>query len=244
VRDIGHYLSCIITATSAVSHTGILRFFPISIIISYYLRHSLVLTSKWPNRGRSVLSFKGAPQLHQQPNRSNYAELILGVQEGNPFAVANFRNTFTPGIQFFIAQESNAIDILDRVEQVVLSVLEEIRKGQIEAPNLPSRILESVRRNIGPRTLGRPTPAERRPVTRASEVAVDLLKAIPEREQEALKEYYVDLEAQADICAKLGLTVEQFRDLRLRIRSQFMNTWRGNRDRGTHPGGKSHAQLR
>jgi hypothetical protein len=177
--------------------------------------------------------------LREQSGPTTYAEFIAGIREGDPFAVASFRSAFAHGIQFFIAQESNAIDILDRVEQVILSVLEEIRKGQIEAPNLPSRILRLVRQNIGPRTLNRPfarLASEHGSVTGASEVAVDLLKAIPEREQEALRRYYVDLEAETDICAKLGLTVDQFRNFKLQFRTQVMGTWRGKRDKGTHPG--------
>jgi hypothetical protein len=169
--------------------------------------------------------------LHQQPSPANYAELIASIREGDPFAVASFRSTFTCGIQFFIAQESNEIDILERVEQVVLSVIEEIRNGHIDAPNLPSRILESVRRNTGHGTLNRQSrlDSEHRPVTDASEVVVNLLKATPEREQEALKRYYVDLETENDICATLGLTVDQFRNSKSRFRTGFRKaekSWR------------------
>jgi hypothetical protein len=118
-------------------------------------------------------------------------------------------------------------------------VLEEVRKGQIEAPNLPSRILQLVRQNIGPRTLNRPfarLDSEHGSVTGAYEVAVDLLKAIPEREQEALKRYYVDLETENDICAMLDLTVGQFRNFKLQFRTQVMDAWCGKRDKGARPG--------
>jgi len=61
-----------------------------------------------------------------------------------------------------------------------------------------------------------------------AQVATDLLAAIPKRGREALKRYYIDLEAENDICAELGLTVNQFRNSK-RLRTQFMKaekSWR------------------
>lgn len=171
----------------------------------------------------------------KQPRPANYAELIAGIRKGNPYAVINFRDTFTSGIKFFLTRDLNEIDVADRVEEVVTSVIQEIAKGCIAGPSLTSQILESIRRNIGPRKLSRQSAEHdlrHQPVTDGSRLAVDMLKSIPEREREALKRYYVDLKAENDICTELNLTVAQFHDCKLRFRTQFMNTWGRERDTG------------
>lgn len=169
--------------------------------------------------------------MRPQPSPDD-AELIAGIRKGNRSAVTNFRITFTPGIQFFITRESNESDVASPVEQVVMSVIEEITIGHIAAgSNLSSQILELLRRNIGLSKLSRQSAKyhpKQQSVRDASQVALatDLLRAVPERERAALKRYYVDLESEKDICAQLGLTIAQFRNSKLRLRTQFMNIWR------------------
>lgn len=153
----------------------------------------------------------------QQLSVPNYAELIAGIRGGNSSAVTNFQNTFTPGIHFFVTRESSETNVLGRVDDVIASVIYEIKKGRVNSRNLPSKILQSVRQHIGVRKLSRrPANSEARnqSVMIAAQVATVLLNAIPEREREALKRYYVDLEADNAICA-------EFRDSRHRLRTQF-----------------------
>lgn len=155
-----------------------------------------------------------------------YGELIAGIREGNSSAVTKFRNTFTSGIQLFIARESHEADVLGRVEEVIASVIEEIKEGHVTGPDLPSQILKSVRRNIGLSKLSRKST---KPETRnhgatiTTQLATGLLKAIPEREREALKRYYVDPKAENRICAELDLPIDQFRNSKRRLRAQFID---------------------
>jgi len=90
----------------------------------------------WPNRRYTVLSWRKAPWL-QEPNTSNYAELIAGIREGNSSAVTNFRNAFAPRIQFFITRVSNKGDVLDRVEEAIMFVIQEIKQGHVNRPYSP-----------------------------------------------------------------------------------------------------------
>jgi hypothetical protein len=197
-----------------------------------------------PKNGRTVVSrFKGAPILRQQPSPTNYAELIAGIRAGNPQAVTNFRHAFTSGIQLFITRESNELDVAARVEEVVMSIIEEIRQEHITSANLPSQILELLRRHI---RLNKLNPQSAKDTSKhqsamdASQVAVakDLLNAIPEQEREALKRYYVYLESENDICSQLDLSIEQFRKLKLRFRTQFMNTSQPTRTSGRQKQGR------
>ena len=160
---------------------------------------------------------------------STYAELIEGIRQGNSSAVTNFRNIFTPGIQFFIGPKSGASNVLDRVEEVIMSVIEEIKKGNITSPNLPSQILESIHRSIGVRKPSRPSAqydAKEQSVADVAQIATDLLKVIPEREFKALKRYYVDLEDEDDICAEVDLTIDQFRNFKRGFRARLMTAKR------------------
>jgi hypothetical protein len=167
-----------------------------------------------------------APPLRPQPN-SNYAELIAGIREDNPHAVAAFRNTFTSGIQFWITRESNEVDVMDRVEKVVVSVIQEIKKGNIAGANLPAQILESLRRNIEPRAINRQSAnCDSTNESEGAQVAMGLLMAFPELERDALKRYYVDWKTEKEICAELHMTAAEFRDAKSRVRTQFMNTRR------------------
>jgi hypothetical protein len=167
--------------------------------------------------------------LRQQPSPTNYAELVAGIRAGNPQAVTNFRHTFTSGIQLFITRESNELDVAARVEEVVMSVIEEITLGHITSVNLPSQILELLRRHI---RLNKLNPQSAKDTSKhqsamdASQVAVakDLLSAVPEQEREALKRYYVYRESENDICSQLDLSIAEFRKFKLRFRTQFMNT--------------------
>ena len=43
---------------------------------------------------------------------ASYNELLAGIRQENSKAVPDFRNTFTPGIQFFVARESNETDVV------------------------------------------------------------------------------------------------------------------------------------
>lgn len=161
----------------------------------------------------------------QERNVSNYAELIAGIRQDNSSAVSNFRNTFAPGIQFFITRMSNEDDVLERVEQVIVWLIQEIKLGHVTGPILPSQILKAVHRSTQHHE-------NNQSLTDAARVAADLLTAIPKREREALKQYYVDLEAENDICAELDLTVDQFRNSRSRFRTQFMHAekcWRATK---------------
>jgi len=166
--------------------------------------------------------------LRQQPSPTNYAELIAGIRAGKPQAVTNFRNTFTSGIQFFITRESSEVNVAARVEEVAASVIEEITQGHITSTNLPSQILELLRRHIRLNKL-RPQSAhydsKHLSETDASKVGVakGLLNAVTEQGRKALKRYYFDRESENDICAELGLNIAQFRNSRLRLRTKFMN---------------------
>jgi hypothetical protein len=190
------------------------------------------LKGAYLQNGRTVVFRSyGSTTLRPQPSPASYAELIAGIRAGDPSAVTNFRNAFKSGIRFFITRESNEIDVAARTEEAVMSVVEEITKGHITSPNLPSQILELLRRNIGLRKLSRHSAkydSKQQSVADASQVAAatDLLKTVPEWEREALKRYYIDLESESDICAELELSIDQFRKLKVRLRTQFMNTWR------------------
>lgn len=159
----------------------------------------------------------------QQPGSANYAELIAGIREGDLNAISNFRNAFTPGIQFFLLRESNEINVVGRAEEIVLSLIEEITNGRITDSKLTSQIIESVRLNIKRQPLSH-RPVDHDSSAKASQLAIALMKAIPDLEQKALKRYYVDLEAETEVCAKLHLTITQFRDSKLRLRTLFMDS--------------------
>ena len=164
--------------------------------------------------------------MHQQPN-SNYAELIAGIREDSPHAVTAFRNTFMPGIQLLLTRESSEVDVMDRVEQVVASVIQEIKEGNVAGASLPALILESLRRNIGPRAINRQLAnCDSTHESEGSQIAMGLLKAFSERERDALKRYYVDWKTEDDVCAELHMTIAEFRDTKFRFRTQFMNTRR------------------
>jgi len=182
-----------------------------------------VVTVKW--RG-GCFGSRERQHLRQQPS-SNYVELIARIREDNPLAIAAFRNTFTPGIQLLITRESSEVDVMDRVEQVVASVIQEIKKGNVAGASLPAQILESLHRNIGPRAINRHLAnCYSTHESEGSQVATDLLKAFPEREREALKRYYVDWKTEDDVCAELRMTMAEFRDTKFRFRTQFMNNRR------------------
>jgi hypothetical protein len=166
------------------------------------------------------------------PSPVLYAGLIAGIRQGDSNAVRNFRETFMPGIQFFMRRGSKESDVLGKGERVVMSMIEEIQKGHITSADLPSQILESVRRNMGVRKLNERSvkyDGQGQSVIDAAEVATHLLKAIPKREREALRRYYVGVEAENDICADLGVTEDQFHDYRRGFKTQFINALRTRR---------------
>ena len=163
--------------------------------------------------------------MRSQFSPGNYAELVAGIREGNPHAVTTFRNTFTLGIQFFITHESIEIDVSGRVEEVVMAVIRDIKSGLIGSANIRSQILELIRRNLELYKLicrSEECDLNIRPVSDVSHLAADLLRAMSEREQQALKRYYVDREAENDICEALSLTPEEFRNLK----HHLMKAWR------------------
>jgi hypothetical protein len=181
--------------------------------------------------------------LRPQPNPANYAELIADIREGKPSAIANFRETFTSGIRFFISRQSHEIDVGKRVEVVVVSVIKEIINGRITDPNLPAQILQLLRASTGLHKLGHPSAKSvsiHQSVADASQLLTDLLNAVSDREREALKRYYVDLEPEKDICAELGFTTIEFSDCKLRLRTEFMKKSRQRTKVSAQPEQKHH----
>ena len=172
----------------------------------------------------------------------SWVSLVDGIHRADPSALQQLYELFSKGIRFYLWRHLGVQDLDDRVHDAFLTVTEAIQKGELRHPErLLGFVRTIVRRQVATqienaiqarrnrfsydilatlhdRKLGPEDEAIQREY---HEVAMRLLRSIPERDREVLIRFYLREQPSDQICRDLKLTGTQFRLIKSRAKARF-----------------------
>ena len=185
------------------------------------------------------LSDAGAVETPASPSWSNLVERIRAAE---PAALEELYLLFSKGIRFYLCRHLGPQDLDDKVHDVFLIITQSIQKGELREPErfmgyvrtvvrrqVAAAIDDAVhlRRNQASLDAGvtlrdrRPDP-ERSAIDRQNmDLAMRVLRSIPQRDRDVLVRFYLREQKAPQICRELRLSETQFRLIKSRAKARF-----------------------
>jgi len=175
----------------------------------------------------------------QEPS---WSLLVERIRDGNPAGMEQLYAVFSKGVRSFLWRQLGSNDLDDKVHDVFLIITQSIRRGDLREPErlmgyvrtvlrrqVAAYIEEAVRarRNEveiepGLHLTDRQISPERRVQEKQTqELAMRLLRSLPERDREVLMRFYLDEQAPEQICREMQLTETQFRLIKSRAKARY-----------------------
>jgi RNA polymerase sigma-70 factor (ECF subfamily) len=172
----------------------------------------------------------------------DWANVVERIRERDQSAVEELYRVFSRGIRYFVCRQLGPQDLDDRVHDCFLIVIQAIQRGDLREPErLMGFVRTVVRRQIAGHIettvqvrqrqveidstsplAGYDMDPETAAISRQQQqILVAVLQAIPDRDREILKRFYLDHQTQERICQEMGLTDTQFRLLKSRAKARF-----------------------
>jgi RNA polymerase sigma factor (sigma-70 family) len=172
----------------------------------------------------------------------SWAPIVEGIRKGESSAVEELYNVFSKGIRYLLWRQLGQQDLDDRVHDIFLMVVQAIQRGEVREPE---RLMGYVRTVVRRQTAGyiegamnarrrqvgieltaplrdrAPNPERRAIEEQNSEVAMRVLRSLPERDREVLIRFYLHEQSADQICAALSMTETQFRLVKSRAKSRY-----------------------
>jgi RNA polymerase sigma-70 factor (ECF subfamily) len=176
------------------------------------------------------------------PLAPSWCRLVGLVRAGDPAGLEELYAVFARGVRFFLWRQIGPQDLDDKVHDVFLIITQAIQRDELREPErLMGYVRTIVRRQVAAhiesavksRRNHRPadllvTVSDRRPdpecsvIAREShEVAMRVLKGLPQRDREVLVRFYLREQAADEICRDMGLTETQFRLIKSRAKARY-----------------------
>lgn len=185
------------------------------------------------------------------------AGYVEKIRNGDPEGIEEFCNVFYRGIRFFVARHLGPEDAEDQVQDVLLIVVQAIRRGELRDPAcLPGYVRTVVRHliatHIGRKAEtrsryvglecavgandGRSNPEEQVVAREKAQIMSEVLLGLSSRDREVLTRFYLLEQTKQEICLEMGLSENQFRLLKSRAKARFAKLARlGTLIRRTYP---------
>jgi len=168
--------------------------------------------------------------------------VVEGIRRGDNAAVEELYAVFAKGIRFLLWRQLGQQDLDDRVHDIFLMVVQSIQRGEVREPE---RLMGYVRTIVRRQAAGyiedamnarrkqicidsaapirdRALNPERLAIEEQnSEVAMRVLRSLPERDREVLVRFYLKEQTPERICADLNLTETQFRLIKSRAKARY-----------------------
>lgn len=172
----------------------------------------------------------------------SWARLVDGIHRADPSALQELYALFSKGVRFYLWRHLGVQDLDDRLHDAFLVVTQAIQRGELRDPErLLGFVRTVVRRQVAThienaiqarRSLfsydilttlhdRHPGPEEAAIQHEYRDVAMRLLKSIPERDREVLIRFYLREQTSDQICRDLKLTDTQFRLIKSRAKARF-----------------------
>jgi len=168
--------------------------------------------------------------------------LVDRIRAGDPAGMEQLYTIFAKGVRSYLWRQLGSYDLDDKVHDIFLIVTQSIRRGDLREPErLMGYVRTVLRRQVAGyieqavharRNLVEVEPGlnltdgtispERRTVERQThELAIRLLKSLPERDREVLIRFYLDEQEPEQICREMEMTETQFRLTKSRAKARY-----------------------
>lgn len=172
----------------------------------------------------------------------SWAPLVERIRTGDVSAVEELYNVFSKGVRFLLWRQLGHQDLDDRVHDIFLMVVQSIQRGEVREPE---RLMGYVRTVVRRQTAGyiegavnarrrqvgldgtapirdrAPNPERLAIEEQNAEVAMRVLRSLPQRDREVLTRFYLQEQAAEQICSELGISETQFRLIKSRAKSRY-----------------------
>jgi len=172
----------------------------------------------------------------------SWSRLVARIREAEPSALQELYELFAKGIRFYLWRHLGPQDLDDQVHDAFLVVTQSIQKGELREPErLMGFVRTIVRRQVAShiddaaharrsffsqdeltllhdRRIG---PEEAAIRHQQEELAMRILRSIPDRDREVLVRFYLREQKPEQICSELRLTQTQFRLIKSRAKARF-----------------------
>jgi len=184
-------------------------------------------------------SISGAPAV--EPGES-WSVLVERIRQGDPAGMEQLYAVFAKGVRSFLWRQLGPRDLDDKVHDIFLIVTQSIRRGDLREPErLMGYVRTVLRRQVaayieeaiharrnevevepGLYLTDRQISPERIILERQTqEVAMRLLRSLPERDRNVLTRFYREEQPAEQICRDMDLTETQFRLIKSRAKARY-----------------------
>ncbi|HWC95734.1 MAG TPA: sigma-70 family RNA polymerase sigma factor [Candidatus Sulfopaludibacter sp.] len=172
-----------------------------------------------------------------------WADLVLRIQADDPVGMEELYRIFASGIRFYLCRQLGSQDVDDKVHDVFLVIVQSVKRGDLREPErLMGYVRTVLRRHVASciddivrsrnshadletgRTLAdrEPDPERAAIQSQNKNLALRVLNSLRQREREVLVRFYLKEQSPEDICRELDLTGNQFRLIKSRAKTRFV----------------------
>ena len=176
------------------------------------------------------------------PSHNEWVQVVEKIRAGDPAGMEELYGVFSKGIRFFLCRQVGAQNLDDKVHDTFVIVAQAIQRGELREPErLMGFVRTVVRRQVAAHIDGavelrrhhaefdpslavadRTSNPEQKAIAREyQDVAMRILRSIPQRDREILSRFYLDEQTPAQICGDMDLTDTQFRLIKSRAKARF-----------------------
>jgi len=185
-------------------------------------------------------SISGPPPV--KPGEPSWSVLVERIRQGDPAGMEQLYAVFAKGVRSFLWRQLGPRDLDDKVHDIFLIVTQSIRRGDLREPErLMGYVRTVLRRQVaayieeaiharrnevevepGLYLTDRQISPERIILERQTqEVAMRLLRSLPERDRNVLTRFYLEEQPAEQICREMDLTETQFRLIKSRAKARY-----------------------
>ncbi len=185
-------------------------------------------------------SISGPPPV--KPGEPSWSVLVERIRQGDPAGMEQLYAVFAKGVRSFLWRQLGPRDLDDKVHDIFLIVTQSIRRGDLREPErLMGYVRTVLRRQVaayieeaiharrnevevepGLYLTDRQISPERIILERQTqEVAMRLLRSLPERDRNVLTRFYLEEQPAEQICRDMDLTETQFRLIKSRAKARY-----------------------
>jgi RNA polymerase sigma-70 factor (ECF subfamily) len=182
-----------------------------------------------------------------QSSEVDWAGVVSRIQQGDPGGEEILYRTLAGGARFFLQRRLGTQDVEDRVHDLFLTVLDTIRRGELQYPERlmgfvrtllyrqsSQEIDRSVRRRQSEADFDTAaeipasgtTPEEHVIAAEKSALMAKVLRELSDRDFEVLSRFYIREQPPQRICLEMGMTQVQFQLLKSRAKARLAELMR------------------
>jgi len=179
------------------------------------------------------------PAAQHEPS---WAGLVERIRAGDQSGMEELYRVFSKGVRSFLWRQLGGQDLDDKVHDVFVIITQSIQRGDLREPErLMGYVRTVLRRQVAAyieeavhsrrneveldtklHLADRQVSPERRVVDgEAHDVAMRLLRSLPERDREVLTRFYLEEQRPEQICREMSLSETQFRLIKSRAKARY-----------------------